>query len=65
MDKVFYANDDDDQDEAIAGSLGELPESIVADSADFLFRIGCYTRYSDGKSEIQWIPREFVTYVSH
>lgn len=31
---------------------------IVEDPAEFLWARGCYTRYSDGKSDRQWIPKE-------
>jgi len=26
--------------------------------------VGCYTRYSDGKTDAQWIPEEFFPDVS-
>ena len=35
-------------------------DSIVANPADFLYRRGRYTRYSDGKTDIQWIPKQYV-----
>jgi hypothetical protein len=57
---VFYADHDDFQPRPIAGSIEELLDSILADPADFLNRLGCYTRYSDGKTDIQWIPKEYV-----
>ena len=46
--------------EPIAGSFEEFLDSIVANPADFLYRRGCYTRYSDGKTDIQWIPKQYV-----
>jgi hypothetical protein len=58
--KVFYADHDDFQADPIAGSFEEFVDSILADPADFLNRLGCYTRFSDGKTEIQWIPKEYV-----
>jgi hypothetical protein len=44
----------------IAESFEEFLDSILADPADFLNHLGCYTRYSDGKTDIQWIPKEYV-----
>lgn len=58
--KVFYADHDDFQEGPIADSFEKFVDSILADPADFLDRLGCYTRYSDGKTEIQWIPKEYV-----
>lgn len=58
--QVFYADHDDFQADSIAGSFEEFLDRILADPADFLNRLGCYTRYSDGKTEVQWIPKEFV-----
>jgi hypothetical protein len=59
--KVFYADHDDYQEDPIASSFEEFIDSILADPADFLNCLGCYTRYSDGKTEIQWIPKQYVT----
>jgi len=61
---VFYADHDDFRPDPIAGSFEEFLDSILADPADFLLRLGCYTRYSDGKTNIQWIPKEYVRGVS-
>jgi hypothetical protein len=58
--KVFYADHDDFEPDAIAGSFEEFLDSILVDPADFLNRLGCYTRYSDGKTDTQWIPKEYV-----
>jgi hypothetical protein len=58
--KVFYADHDDYQPDPIAGTFEEFVDSILADPADFLNRLGCYTRYSDGKTKTQWIPKEYV-----
>ena len=58
--KVFYANHDGFEPESIADSFEEFLGSIINDPANFLYRMGCYTRYSDGKTDIQWIPKEYV-----
>ena len=58
--KIFYADHDAFEPEPIAGSFEEFLDSIVANPADFLYRRGCYTRYSDGKTDIQWIPKQYV-----
>jgi hypothetical protein len=34
---------------------------VTADPASLMSEeLGCYTRYSDGKTDIQWIPKELV-----
>lgn len=58
--KVFYADHDDFHPEPVADSFEEFLDSIISDPADFLNRVGCYTRYSDGKTDIQWIPKEYI-----
>jgi hypothetical protein len=59
--KVFYRDHDDFREKPIAGSFTAFLNSILADPADFLNRLGCYTLYTDGKTDIQWIPKEYVT----
>jgi hypothetical protein len=44
----------------IARNFEEFLAMICADPADFLYQRGCYTRYSDGNTAIQWIPKEFL-----
>jgi hypothetical protein len=57
---VFYANHDAFEQDPLAGSFEEFLDSILADPANFLYRRGCYTRYSDGETDLQWIPKEYV-----
>ena len=59
--QVFYDDHDGFHEEPIAGSFEGFLDSIIADPADFLYRLGCFARYSDGKTDIQWIPKEFVS----
>jgi hypothetical protein len=59
--KIFYADHDDFREDPIAGDLEELLDKIRSDPADFLYQCGCYTRYSDGKTDTQWIPKEYVS----
>jgi hypothetical protein len=33
---------------------------VIKDPPGFLYQCGCFTRYSDGKTDIQWIPKEYV-----
>jgi hypothetical protein len=41
-------------------SLAGLLADIMADPAVFLNAMGCYTRFSDGETDMQWIPERFV-----
>lgn len=58
--QVFYCDHDDFRTEAMAASFEHLLTMIVDDPPGFLYRCGCFTRYSDGKTDIQWIPKEYV-----
>lgn len=58
--QVFYCDHDDFKTEAIAASFGALLNMIVDDPPGFLYQCGCFTRYSDGKTDIQWIPKEYI-----
>ncbi len=63
-DKIFYADHDDFRESPIAENLGELLDRIRTDPAAFLYERGCYTRYSDGNTDTQWLPKEYVSNVS-
>ena len=62
---IFYISHDDWQNEPIAHSFSDFLALIVRDPAEFLYDAGCYTRYSDGKSDIQWIPKEYISDCTH
>ncbi|PHR92738.1 MAG: hypothetical protein COA78_33285 [Blastopirellula sp.] len=57
---IFYIDHDDWQDQPIAESFADFLALILRDPADFLFKVGCYTRYSDGETDTQWIPKEYI-----
>ena len=59
-DAVYYADHDDLECDPVAATLTELLDELCAAPADFLLSYGCYTRYSDGKTDTQWIPKEYV-----
>jgi hypothetical protein len=48
----------------LARSFAALLDRIADDPAKFLREVGCYTRYSDGKTDTQWIPNEFITEIA-
>ena len=58
--RVFYCDHDDFNSKPIAPSLEKLLKMIIDDPPGFMDRRGCYTRYSDGKTRTQWIPKEYV-----
>lgn len=57
---VFYCDHDDFKTEPYAASVEELLGMILNDPPGFLYQCGCFTRYSDGKTSTQWIPKEYV-----
>ena len=59
--KIFYLNHEDWPEEPFAGDFHEFLLKISSDPASLLAKtLGCYTRYSDGQTDIQWIPREYL-----
>lgn len=57
--RVFYSDHDEFEEKDLGETFNEFLQKIADDPADFLLEMGCYTRYSDGKTEEQWIPKEF------
>lgn len=58
--KIFYADHDDFSDAPFADSFADFLARIANDPPQFLYDVGCYTRYSDGKTSTQWIPKEYA-----
>ena len=57
--KIYYA-DHDGFDEIILGnSFYEFLENIILDPAKFMHDRGCHSRYEDGKTNSQWIPKKY------
>ncbi|MEQ9413502.1 MAG: SMI1/KNR4 family protein, partial [Cyclobacteriaceae bacterium] len=57
--KVYYSDHDGGDDTILGEDFNEFLDKTVTEPADFLYEMGCYTRYSDGKTAGQWIPKEF------
>ncbi len=58
--KIFYMDHDDFIEEPIAKNAESLIAALLTDPAQFLYDRGCYTRYSDGKTNRQWIPKQYI-----
>ncbi|MCX6923665.1 MAG: hypothetical protein NT154_10730 [Verrucomicrobia bacterium] len=58
--KVFYANHDGWYDSAFADDFDGFLAHATREPVSLLNdELGCYTRYSDGKTDAQWIPEEY------
>jgi hypothetical protein len=58
--KVFYANHDGWYESAFAADFNSFLVRVTRHPAKLLAEeLGCYTRYSDGKTDLQWIPEEY------
>ena len=57
---VYYSNHDGGDDEPLAPSFDAFLDRVVDDPAKFLYDLGCYARYSDGRTKEQWIPEKYV-----
>jgi hypothetical protein len=58
--KIFYQMHDDYEEGPLARNFEDFMAMICADPADFLCQPGCHTRYSDGKTTIQWVPKLYL-----
>lgn len=61
--KVYYVNHDGDgwYESAFAQGFDDFIFRVITDPASLVSNeLGCYTRYSDGKTDVQWIPKELV-----
>ena len=62
--KLYYADHDDFAEDSVTDDAESLIDSLVSDPPQFMYDRGCYARYSDGTSEKQWIPKEYVNATS-
>ncbi len=56
---IYYSDHDDASGSPWAVSLEDFFERALRDPVRFLDDAGCYTRYSDGQSDKQYIPISF------
>jgi hypothetical protein len=60
--KVFYANHDGWYEKPFAKSFDDFVVRITKNPVKLLNdELGCYTRYSDGKTDLQWIPKKYFS----
>lgn len=58
--KIYYANHDGWYESAFADDFGGFLARVAREPVKLLVDdVGCYTRYSDGRSHTQWIPEEY------
>jgi hypothetical protein len=63
--KVFFVDHDDWRDDPIAESFDQFLTLVSTSPASLLSEtLGCIARYSDGHTDTQWIPLEFLHNVS-
>jgi len=59
--KVYYSNYDGGDATPVADSFFAFLTRICSNPAQLLHDLNCYTRYKDGKTNAQWIPKEYVS----
>ena len=63
--KIFYADHDGWYESAFANDFAGFLARVTRDPVKLLVDdVGCYTRYSDGKTSSQWIPEEYFADIS-
>jgi len=58
--QIFYFDHDDFRTEPMAESFDQFLAAIISDPPGFLYECGCFARYSDSKTDIQWIPKAYL-----
>jgi hypothetical protein len=58
---VYYSNHDGGDDTPLASSFSGFLDRIVDDPAKCLYDLGCYARYSDERTDTQWIPERYLS----
>jgi hypothetical protein len=63
--RIFYADHDGWYESAFADNLDDFLMRVTRDPVRLLNdQLGCYTRFSDGTTALQWIPKEYFSDVS-
>ncbi len=63
--KIFYADHDGWYESAFADDFDAFLKHVTEEPVRLLAeQVGCYTRYSDGETDLQWIPEEYLTNAS-
>ena len=63
--KIFYADHDGWYESAFSDDFNGFLAEVTRNPAQLLSeKLGCYTRYSDGMTDTQWIPTEFFEDIS-
>jgi len=58
--QIYYSDHDGGDDELWGENLEAFFDRALSDPVRFLSDAGYYTRYDDGETDVQWIPRVFV-----
>lgn len=61
--KIFYDNHENATTKPLARTFESLLDMIWPDPAAFLCQMGGYTRYCDGTTATQWIPKKYLSNV--
>jgi hypothetical protein len=57
---IYYSDHDSGDDSPWGENIEQFLERALSDPARFLYEAGCYTRYSDGETDRQFIPESFL-----
>lgn len=57
--KVYYADHDEWEEIILGNSFYDFLNEIIRDPSRFMYDRGCYSRFEDGTTNIQWIPKEY------
>jgi len=57
--RIYYADHDEWEEIILGNDFFEFLNHIIKDPSKFMYDRGCYSRFEDGKTKIQWIPKVY------
>ena len=57
--KIYYADHDGWEEIILGNSFYEFLNEMIKEPSKFMYDRGCYSRFEDGKTRKQWIPKEY------
>ncbi len=57
--QIFYSDHDEWEEVNLGITLNSFLDNLATNPAQMLEELGCYSRFSDGKTDKQWIPKSY------
>lgn len=57
--RVYYADHDEWEETILGNSFFDFLNKMIEDPSKFMYDRGCYSRFEDGLTNKQWIPKQY------